>query len=203
LSILSFTKPIISSLEDELNQGRRTVRDLIDVPGHLYPVGRLDKQSTGLMLLTNDGSLAHRLTHPRYEHEKMYHVTLQGRIAPELLEKWRRGVKLDGRRTAPAKIRIINQDVSFTQLEIVMREGRKRQIRRIASLLGHPVQSLVRQGIGSLTLGNLKSGDWRHLDPSEVAELRATVGSNSARSGRRRPPRKLSPHRDNQKGQRK
>lgn len=168
-------KDVISSLEDELGQGRRTVRDLVDVPGHLYPVGRLDRQSTGLMLMTNDGQLAHKLSHPRYGHEKTYRVVVEGRITPQLIRRWRRGVWLDDRKTAPAKIRVIHQESAFTQLEIVMREGRKRQIRRTASLLGHPVSQLVREKIGPLALGDLKAGQWRHLTAQEVADLRKTV----------------------------
>lgn len=179
-------KGVISSLEDELDEGRPTVRDLIDVPGHLYPVGRLDKQSTGLMLMTNDGRLAHHLTHPRYRHEKTYEVVVEGRIPPEALEQWRRGVMLDERLTAPAKVRMIQQQKSFTQLEVVMREGRKRQIRRIASMLGHPVTRLKRVKIGPLELGDLKPGQWRHLRPEEVASLQAAVRKNLPPSRSRR-----------------
>lgn len=168
-------KGVISSLEDELEEGRPTVRDLIDVPGHLYPVGRLDKQSTGLMLMTNDGKLAHRLTHPRYGHRKTYEVVVEGRVPPQALEQWRQGVLLDGRVTAPATVRVIQQQKSSTQLEVVMREGRKRQIRRVASLLGHPVTRLKRVKIGPLELGDLQPGQWRHLRPEEVAALQRAV----------------------------
>ncbi len=177
-------KGVLSSLEDELEEGRTTVRDLVPLPGHLYPVGRLDKQSTGLILMTNDGDLAHKLTHPRYGHEKTYKVIVEGRISQEALEKWRAGIYLDGRKTIPAQITVIQQDVSFTRLEIVMREGRKRQIRRVANMLGFPVTQLVREKIGPLTLGNLKLGDWRHLTDKEVAALKATVSSAKAKRPR-------------------
>ncbi|MCA9896679.1 MAG: rRNA pseudouridine synthase [Ardenticatenaceae bacterium] len=170
-------KGVISSLDDELEEGRTTVRDLVPLPGHLYPVGRLDKQSTGLILMTNDGDLAHKLTHPRYGHEKTYKVIVEGRISNEALEKWREGMYLDGRKTIPAQITVIRQDVSFTHLEIVMREGRKRQIRRLANMLGFPVRQLVREKIGPLTLGSLKPGDWRHLTAKEVAALKEIVAS--------------------------
>lgn len=180
-------KGVISSLEDELGKGRRTVRDMIPLPGHLYPVGRLDKQSTGLMLMTNDGDLAHKLTHPRYGHEKTYNVTVEGKISAETLQNWRRGVRLDNRKTAPAKIRVINQGASFTVLEIIMREGRKRQIRRIANILGHSVTKLERKKIGPISLGNLKMGDWRHLTPGEVSALKKAVqaSKNQPRHKRR------------------
>ena len=151
------------------------MRDLIPIPGHLYPVGRLDKQSEGLILMTNDGNLAHKLTHPRYGHSKKYKVVIEGKLSSDSLNKWRNGVYLDGRRTAPADITIVQQGAKFTQLEIIMREGRKRQIRRISNMLGHPVTQLLRQEIGPLELGDLKTGDWRHLDPKEVATLQKSV----------------------------
>lgn len=171
-------KGVISSLADELQQGRTTVRDLVNIPGHLYPVGRLDKQSTGLMLLTNDGELAHKLTHPRYEHEKAYRVILEGGIGPEQLKAWRNGVWLDGRKTAPAKVRVIAQDNVSTQLEIIMHEGRKRQIRRVASLFDQTIISLKREKIGPLKLGTLEPGKWRLLTDEELIELRSTVTSS-------------------------
>ena len=180
-------KGVISSLEDELEEGRTTVRDLVPLPGHLYPVGRLDKQSTGLILMTNDGDLAHKLTHPRYGHEKTYKVIVEGRITHDALEKWRAGMYLDGRKTIPAKITVGQQDVSFTRLEIVMREGRKRQIRRVANMLGFPVTQLVREKIGPLTLGNLKVGEWRHLTAKEVAALQEIVAASKEQRPRRKP----------------
>ena len=182
-------KGVISSLQDEQGRGRRTVRDLVPLPGHIYPVGRLDKQSVGLMLMTNDGDLAHKLTHPRYGHEKRYRVTVSGRIDNEALNQWRRGLYLNGRKTAPAKIKVINQGADFTVLEIVMREGRKRQIRRVASLLGHPVSHLVREQIGPIRLGGLKAGEWRRLTQGEVAALKKAAPAGPSRP-RRRPRRK-------------
>ena len=183
-------KGIISSLEDELEAGRTTVRDLIPLPGHLYPVGRLDKQSTGLILMTNDGNLAHKLTHPRYGHEKTYRVVVEGRISHDALNRWQSGVYLDGRKTAPTKITVMQQEVSFTRLEVVMREGRKRQIRRVANMLGFPVTQLVREKIGPLTLGNLKMGEWRHLTEKEIAALQAVVANSKDKRPRSRPSRK-------------
>lgn len=180
-------KGVLSSLDDELEEGRTTVRDLVPLPGHLYPVGRLDKQSTGLILMTNDGDLAHKLTHPRYGHEKTYKVIVEGRITHEALEKWRSGMYLDGRKTIPAQITVMRQDVSFTHLEIVMREGRKRQIRRIANMLGFPVTQLVREKIGPIILGSLKLGDWRHLTDKEVAALKAVVAAAKPKRPYRQP----------------
>jgi pseudouridine synthase len=174
--ILNKPRGIISSLEDELGQDRKTVRDLVPLPGHLYPVGRLDKPSEGLMLMTNDGQLAHRLTHPRYEHEKIYEVELEGRISNRDLDQWRRGVMLDERITAPAPIEVLSREKDSTRLRIILREGRKRQIRRIAAEFGHPVQRLVRLNIGPLELGSLQPGEWRHLTDDELKRLLAAVG---------------------------
>lgn len=166
---------VISSLEDDLDQNRPTVREMIPVKGHLYPVGRLDKPSEGLILMTNDGRLAHRLTHPRYEHEKVYEVEITGIITDKTLEQWRRGVMLDDRITAPAPIEIIERNESYSLLRIVLREGRKRQIRRIAAGFGHPVRRLVRTKIGPLDLGDLKPGDWRYLSKGEVESLQGAT----------------------------
>lgn len=185
---LNKPKGIISSLEDELNRGRKTVRDMIPVPGHLYPVGRLDKQSEGLILMTNDGELAHKLTHPSYGHTKQYHVVVEGMISDPSIEKWSRGgMPLDGRMALPAEIEVIRRQKGFTQLKIILREGRKRQIRRIANMLGHPVKSLVRERIGPISLGKLQSGQWRHLSPAEIDALKKSVNEKKAK--KRRPPR--------------
>lgn len=170
-------KGVLSSLEDEIAEGRTTVRDLIDVEGHLYPVGRLDRQSEGLILMTNDGDLAHKITHPRYGHRKIYEVTLEGNIPPEAIAQWEQGVMLDNKRTAPARIENIRRQGGTTRLQIVMREGRKRQIRRVAAQLGYPVQRLVRQQIGPLKLGDLTAGMWRHLTPIEVKRLKQSVNT--------------------------
>ena len=181
---IALNKPrgVISSLEDELEAGRTTVRDLVDVDSshHIYPVGRLDKPSEGLVLMTNDGALAHRLTHPRYGHEKVYDVTVEGNISDLVLDQWRRGVILDGRITAPAPIELIERGADSSRLRIILREGRKRQIRRIAAGLGHPVRQLIRERIGPLTLGDLQPGQWRSLTSGEVAELKQSVTDDPA-----------------------
>ncbi|MGB5061270.1 MAG: pseudouridine synthase [Candidatus Promineifilaceae bacterium] len=190
---LNKPKGVLSSTEDEMEAGRQTVRDLIDLPGHLYPVGRLDKQSEGLMLMTNDGQLAHQLTHPRYGHEKTYRVEIEGDIHPAQLDQWRQGVMLDGRLTAPVRITIIDQFPDLTRLEIIMREGRKRQIRRIAAEFGHPVLKLKRLRIGPLQLGNLASGKWRYLKPDEVAALHQAVGKPSTNKPTNKPSKKTTP----------
>jgi 23S rRNA pseudouridine2605 synthase len=168
---------VICTLSDEL--GRQTVRDLVEIKGRLVPVGRLDADSEGLVLLTDDGELTNRLTHPRYAHEKEYHVYAQGRPTEKTLERWRRGVDLadwdeqthDGGHTAPAQVEIITTDKDGTWLRVIMREGRKRQIRRVASLLGYPVRKLIRVRMGPLRLGDLCPGQWRHVTPQELEQL--------------------------------
>jgi 23S rRNA pseudouridine2605 synthase len=153
---------------------RATVRSLVPLPGTLYPVGRLDVDSEGLVLLTNDGELANRLTHPRFGHEKEYRVLVARHPEAEQLATWRRGVVLEeGYRTAPADIRVETTKGKGTWLRIVMQEGRKRQIREIGSLLGLPVVKIIRVRIGSLHLGLLKAGQWRRLTAEEVKALRA------------------------------
>jgi pseudouridine synthase len=179
---------VLSSTEDELEEGRPTVREMVPLPGHLYPVGRLDKPSEGLILLTNDGQLAHRLTHPRYEHEKVYDVALEGAIGDEALEQWRQGLLLDGEPTAPARIEVVRRERNSTRLRITLREGRKRQIRRIAAAFGHPVQRLLRTHLGPLALGELPAGKWRHLTADEIEALQEAVGG--ARRTRKRPSRR-------------
>jgi 23S rRNA pseudouridine2605 synthase len=153
---------------------RPTVRSLVPLPGTLYPVGRLDVDSEGLVLLTNDGELANRLTHPRFGHEKEYRVLVARHPEAEQLATWRRGVVLEeGYRTAPADVRLEATKGKGTWLRIVMQEGRKRQIREIGSLLGLPVVKIIRVRIGSLHLGLLKAGQWRRLTAEEIKALRA------------------------------
>jgi 23S rRNA pseudouridine2605 synthase len=173
LSYIMLYKPrnIISSVDDEV--GRKTVRDLVPETERLYPVGRLDWDSEGLILMTNDGNLTNELTHPRYGHQKEYRVLIARRPDPEQLSTWRRGVVLeDGHKTAPADIYVESGAGKGCWLRLVMGEGRKRQIREIGSKLGLPVVRIVRVRIATLRLGNLRPGEWRHLTPVEVSELK-------------------------------
>ncbi len=151
--------------------GRTTVLDLLPPElsrgTGLHPVGRLDADSRGALLLTNDGDLTLRLSHPRHGHRKTYQVWVEGHPSPEVLERWRLGVPLDGRPSLPVALRRIRSRRHGTLLELVLREGRNRQIRRTAQRLGHPVQDLERVAIGPLQLGALPEGCWRHLEPGE------------------------------------
>ncbi len=146
---------------------RRAVTDLIESPARLYPVGRLDADSTGLILLTNDGELANRLTHPRYEVPKTYRAELRRPPAEDELERLRRGVELEDGPTAPARVERIGE----REIEITIHEGRNRQVRRMAEAVGNEVVRLERVRLGSLELGELRPGEARRLTDEEVGRL--------------------------------
>lgn len=153
--------------------GGKTVCDFVDIPTRLFPVGRLDIESEGLILLTNDGELANRITHPRYGHEKEYRVLVAKRPEEEQLSAWRRGIVLsDGYRTQPVDVRIETATPKGAWLRVILREGRKRQIREMGALTGLPVIRIIRTRIGAVKLGNLKPGTWRYLTPIEVEKLK-------------------------------
>jgi pseudouridine synthase len=174
--ILNKPPGYISTTDDPW--GRPTVLDLIPHQGRLYPVGRLDAESEGLLLLTNDGELTHRLTHPRYEHEKEYLALMKGHPKDAVLSQLRRGVDLEEGRTAPAKMSRVSRKEGretppgTTWLRIVVHEGRKRQIRRICAAVGHPVQRLIRVRMGPIELGDLSVGRHRPLSAKEIRRLR-------------------------------
>ncbi len=148
--------------------GRRAVVELVDSAARLYPVGRLDVDSTGLLLLTNDGELANRLTHPRYEVPKTYVVELRRPPSEADLRRLAGGVELDDGPTAPAEVRRLGE----RRVEIVLREGRNRQVRRMAEAIGNGVASLRRTRFGPIALGDLPEGAARRLTPDEIAALR-------------------------------
>lgn len=154
-------------------EGRQTVRDLVDDTERLYPVGRLDVDSEGLILLTNDGDLTNRLTHPRYGHQKEYKVLVAVHPEDEQLETWRRGVVLeDGYRSSPTKVWLESFKGKGAWLRVIMGEGRKRQIREIGKRIGLPVVKIIRVRIGTLELGALKPGRSRPLTKKEIDSLK-------------------------------
>ena len=179
--VLLLNKPpgVISSCHDP--QGRETVLDLIppDLRQGLHPVGRLDADSRGALLLSNQGELTLKLTHPRYAHSKTYRVTLSGTPSRSKLQRWRQGVELDGSRTLPASVTLLHRQGDHSVLEVILREGRNRQIRRIASLLGYAVLDLQRVAIGGLTLGSIEQGCWRELSRQEWRRLISTQGGEA------------------------
>ena len=179
--VLLLNKPpgVISSCHDP--QGRETVLDLIppDLRQGLHPVGRLDADSRGALLLSNQGELTLKLTHPRYAHSKTYRVTLSGTPSRSRLQRWRQGVELDGSRTLPASVTLLHRQGDHSVLEVILREGRNRQIRRIASLLGYAVLDLQRVAIGGLALGSIEEGCWRELSRQEWRRLISTQGGEA------------------------
>ncbi len=147
--------------------GEKVVVDLVDIPQRVYPVGRLDKDSTGLLLLTNDGRIHHRLTHPSFDHEKEYDVTVVRPISDGALQKMREGLPLMGSRTRPARI----ARISPRRFRIVLQEGKNRQIRRMVRKVGNAVDRLQRKRFAGIKLGNLPPGRWRHLSKRERESL--------------------------------
>lgn len=173
---LMVNKPVgvVSTAYDP--EGRPTVLVLVgELPTRVYPVGRLDIQSSGLLLLTNDGDLAFRLTHPRFEVPKTYRVVAKGFVGAEVARALSEGVLLEDGLTAPAEVRFVKFQKSSqsTVLDITIREGRNRQVRRMMEAVGHPVRELTRIGFGPLRLRGLAPGTWRKLRPDELAALRA------------------------------
>lgn len=168
-----FNKPqnVLSVPNDNPDDKRDTVRDLLPVEGHLFTIGRLDAESEGLMVLTNDGEMTNRLAHPRYQHTKTYKVTVYGTPTEETLEEWQNGVYLEDGKTAPCYVKVLSSERDTTTLRVVMIEGRKRQIRRVAAKLGHPVRKLMRTHIGQLGIGTLRRGEWYKLDEEEVSAM--------------------------------
>jgi pseudouridine synthase len=183
-----FYKPpnILSANTGNPDDDRPTVRELLPVEGHLFTIGRLDAESEGLMVLTNDGELANRLAHPRYEHTKTYKVTVYGTPSQETLEQWQNGVWLEEGKSAACYVKVLSSEKDTTTLRVVMIEGKKRQIRRIAAQLGHPVKKLMRTHIGQLGLGTLRRGEWYRLDEEEIAAMQIPAWELEAIRKRRR-----------------
>jgi 23S rRNA pseudouridine2605 synthase len=169
-AVYALNKPagVVSTAQDP--QGRRTVVQLVPSAQRLYPVGRLDADTTGLILLTNDGELAHRLTHPSFEVPRTYRALVRHPPVKEpALRALREGIELEDGLTAPAKVRRLAAD----RLELTIHEGRKRQVRRMCEAVGHPVRALERVAFGPLRLGALEPGEHRRLTPAEVERLRS------------------------------
>lgn len=196
---IAFNKPygVLPCFTDA--QGRPTLADYVTIP-HVYAAGRLDQDSEGLILLTSDGALAHRITDPRHELLKVYLAQVERIPNGEALERLRRGVELSGQRTRPADVRLLveepqvpdrpvpirfRKNVPTVWLEIALREGRNRQVRRMTAAVGHPTLRLIRIAIGPVRLGELEPGRWRDLSPNELAKLDGSTGSRVVRDARR------------------
>lgn len=190
---LIFCKPykVLSSFTDEA--GRPTLADFVPVPG-VYAAGRLDFDSEGLLLLTSDGKLAHRITHPKFKLEKVYLVQVEGIPTAEALAELRRGVLVKGKKTEPAQATRLREEpalwprsepiryrktVPTSWLKITLREGKKRQVRRMTAAVGYPTLRLVRVAIGPVSLGHLQPGQWQDLSKNELQNLRRSLGFRS------------------------
>ena len=163
-------KGYVTTVKDDL--GRKTVMDLIDVKARLYPVGRLDYDTEGLLILTNDGDMANRLTHPRNEVNKTYVCRISGMLTDKERLQLERGVLIDGVKTAPARVRILKQDQHHTRCEVTIHEGRNRQVKKMFETVGKEVEFLKRVAVGDLRLGGLKRGEYRFLNDYEVEYLK-------------------------------
>ncbi len=179
--LLNKPRGVITSARD--THQRKTVIDCLNgLDARVFPVGRLDMDVEGALLLTNDGELAFRLTHPSYEIEKVYLAKVQGKFQGEAARKLQKGVKLEDGWTSPAGVAIIQHLPGATLLQLTLHEGRKREVKRMCAHVGHPVIELRRISLGGLGVEGLKPGEWRHLQPQEVQALRERTGlSDSVR----------------------
>ena len=177
LRYLMLNKPqgVVSTTSDP--EGRPTVMDLVNLDERLYPVGRLDQDTEGLLLLTNDGELANRLLHPSYGVERTYLALVPGPVRREMMRRLDEGVELDDGPARPKRVRVVEEHRGKALLEVVMTEGRKREVRRMLAAVGLPVERLARVAFGGVELGDLRQGKWRFLDRPEIARLHAAVGS--------------------------
>lgn len=188
--LLNKPRGVICTAKDEPGFSRPTALDLIPpLAQRVYTVGRLDAESTGLVLLTNDGELTNRLTHPRYGVTKTYVVRVDGKVEPEALAALSRGVRIDGRRTSGVVARVLTREHDRTLLEIELAEGPNREVRRVMARLGHEIRRLHRRAIGPISDEGVKIGHWRPLTEREVQTLRKATGMAGGEPGGKRPPR--------------
>ena len=177
LEYIALNKPLSYLVTRRDTRDRRTIYELVEGRhAGTIAVGRLDRDTTGLLLLTNDGELAYRLSHPRFKVQKHYRVLVRGCVRDATLGRLRQGVELEDGLTAPAGVDVAERSEVTTRLEMVIREGRKRQIRRMCAHVGHEVVELERRAVGTMQLGDLPLGSWRHLDEGEAFQLRSLAG---------------------------
>ena len=171
--VILFNKPknVITSCSDKHN--RKTIIDFLpnEYKKGFFPIGRLDFLSRGALLITNNGEICYELSHPKFEHKKIYIVKINGKLDRNELDKWRSGIDLDGKKTNPCEINLIKKDSKCTFLKITLKEGRNRQIRRIVSLFGYKVLDLQRVNFANIPLGSLKEGDWKLININKMQNL--------------------------------
>lgn len=174
--MLNKPRGYVTTVSDEL--GRKTVMDLLpDFGCRIYPVGRLDKDSEGLLLLTNDGAFTNCMTHPSHEYAKVYRVTVRPSVNDEILFNLRNGIEIDGRKTAPCEVTVLTEEENRVVLEFILHEGRNRQIRKMCESQGLEVARLKRISIGPIKLGMLKQGDYKELSEQDVKKLLRSAGN--------------------------
>ncbi|PHV71157.1 pseudouridine synthase [Sporanaerobium hydrogeniformans] len=165
----------VTTVQDE--KGRPTVMDIMaEVKERIFPVGRLDYNTSGLLVMTNDGELTYALTHPKHEVDKTYKVRVLGAVSEKNIERLQIGVMIDGKVTAPAKVKVLNRSKECTEMTLTIHEGRNRQVRKMCECIGHPVSKLTRIAIGEITLDKLPRGKYRPLTLDEIAYLRRVGG---------------------------
>ena len=160
----------VTTVSDQFNRDK--VTDLVNLPYRLFPVGRLDYNTSGLLILTNDGELTFKLTHPKFKVPKTYIAKIKGKIKDNEILLFEKGLPIEDYVTSPAKIRIISEDQNDSIVKITIREGKNRQVRKMCEAVGHPVMSLKRIAMGDISLSNLPIGTWRYLTPKEINYLK-------------------------------
>ena len=172
--VILFNKPknVITSCSD--NHNRKTIIDFLpeEYKKGFFPIGRLDFLSRGALLITNNGAICFKLSHPKFEHKKIYIVKINGELNKKELDLWRSGIDLDGKKTNPCKIELIKKELEATFLKVTLREGRNRQIRRIANFLGYKVLDLQRVNFANISLGNLKEGEWKLIKINKINDIK-------------------------------
>ena len=170
--LLNKPKNVLTTCSD--NHNRKTIIDLLPVKYKkgFFPIGRLDFLSRGALLITNDGGICYQLSHPKFDHKKIYIVKINGELNKKELDIWRNGIDLDGKKTFPCNIDLIKNDSKNTLLKVTLKEGRNRQIRRIVSLLGYKLVDLKRVNFANISLGNLKEGDWKIIDINKIKNIK-------------------------------
>jgi 23S rRNA pseudouridine2605 synthase len=176
--VLNKTRGVMTTLHDPFH--RRTIKHLLkDLDERVYPVGRLDFDTSGVLVLTNDGDLAYRLAHPRYQVPKIYEARVLGRMGEDSKMKIEKGIKLDDGAIGKAQVSILGHDRKESRIRLILTEGRKREVKQLCKKVGHPVRSLTRVEFGGITSRGIKPGQWRHLTPGEIASLKNLVGLNN------------------------
>lgn len=168
--LLNKPKGYVSTVKDE--RGRNTILDIVNIKERIYPIGRLDYNTSGIIILTNDGEVYNKVAHPKMKKNKVYIAVVKGIPSPKDIEKFKNGINIDGYITAKADFQILNTNKCNSRVKIKIHEGKNRQIRKMCCVIGHPVISLTRISIGNINIGNLQEGKWRYLNEDEIKYIK-------------------------------